>query len=83
MVSIINGYVCFTSCDVAAARRGKDAAAASASIPGVTNDRAAMPDSRHPIVFDGPFKDSANASVTSGTDRSGRDVAQQRVNLLI
>ncbi|MGB6351192.1 MAG: hypothetical protein WBG10_14315 [Pseudolabrys sp.] len=36
MISIVNGYICTTSCDVAAAKQGKDPNASPGSAPGVS-----------------------------------------------
>jgi hypothetical protein len=36
MISIVNGYVCTTSCEVASAKQGKDPSAPPGSPPGVS-----------------------------------------------
>jgi hypothetical protein len=52
MISSINGYVCFSSCDEAKAKQGKDPQA----LPGATDEKAK---SHQPaVIFDGALKGS-------------------------
>lgn len=83
MVSVINGYVCFTSCDAAAAKQGKDPAAPPGSISSRSYDKTSGLDSRPVTVLDGTLKDLDNTATAIKTDPSGIAVAKQKVNLLI
>ena len=83
MVSVINGYVCFTSCDAAAAKQGKDPTALLGSISSGPHDKTSGLDSRPATVLDGTLKDLDNTPIAIKTEPSGTEVAKQKVNLLI
>jgi hypothetical protein len=82
MVSVINGYVCFTSCDAAAARQSKDPASPPGSISGVSNNKTSSLDSRPATVLDGALKDVASKYITTKASAFAAQVAPQKVNLL-
>jgi hypothetical protein len=77
MVSVINGYVCFSSCDAAAARQGKDPASPPGSISDVSSNKPSSLDRRPATVLDGGLKTLADRA-----DDFGHAIAQQKVNLL-
>jgi hypothetical protein len=76
MISIVNGYVCTSSCEAASARAGKDPNAPPGTPPG----QSGKPDKNSPFagqpatVLDGALKDLVNTiNATSDTapfDRS-------------
>lgn len=59
MVSIVNGYVCFSSCDVAEAKKGKDPNTPPGTLPGDEADKTKKsPLDRQPVtILDGALKD--------------------------
>jgi hypothetical protein len=59
MISVVNGYVCTTSCEAAAARAGKDPNAPIGTPPGT---HSKSPFSNQPAtVLDGALKSLVNA----------------------
>ena len=63
-VSIVNGYVCFSSCDVAAAKQGKDPNAPPGALPG-SHDKKINALSHQPaVILDGALKDLADGGPT-------------------
>ena len=82
MVSVVNGYVCFTSCDAAAAKQGKDPAAPPGSMPSRSHETSDL-DSRPATVLNGTLKDLDNTPTAIKTDPSGTVVVKRKVNLLI
>ena len=82
MISIVNGYVCFSSCDAAAAKQGKDPTAPLGSISGVSDKHFSSLNSRAATVLDGALKDFATPGPTDASV-SGPTVAHQKVNILI
>jgi hypothetical protein len=60
-VSVVNGYVCFSSCDVAAAKQGKDPNAPPGALPGDTDKKTNGLSHRPVTILDGALKDLANA----------------------
>jgi hypothetical protein len=80
MISVVNGYVCLTSCDAAAAKHGKDPAMPPGSIPG-TSDKKAF-DAQPATVLDGVLKDLARTGAATATDTSQPADVRQKVDLL-
>ena len=66
MVSVVNGYVCCTSCDAEKAKQGKDPNAPPGTPPGVdSKDKASGLDSQPAIVLGGALKDLATANAVT------------------
>jgi hypothetical protein len=56
MISIVNGYVCTSSCEAASARQGKDPGAPPATPPGLSsNKKSAFTEAA--TILDGSLKD--------------------------
>ncbi len=70
MISIVNGYVCTTSCEAAAAKQGKDPSAPPGSPPGVSGkDHKTSSFANQPgTVFDGSLKGLAGANTSAPPD---------------
>lgn len=83
MVSVVNGYVCFSSCDADAARQGKDPAAPPGSIPGASHDKTSEFDRRPAVMLDGALRDLTNALAVNRGSASDAAAEQQKVDLLI
>jgi len=84
MVSVVNGYVCFTSCDAAAARQGKNPAAPPGSLPGPSKDSSSAPGGRPATVLDGALKDLSNVQGPGGASSpSPAASGPQKIDLLI
>jgi hypothetical protein len=83
MVSVVNGYVCFSSCDAAAAKQGKDPAAPPGSISGASDKKTSSLDSRAATVLDGALKDLASTPGPLAASLFSPVVVQQKVDLLI
>ena len=83
MISIVNGYVCFSSCDAAAAKQGKDPTAPLGSISGVSDKHFSSLNSRAATVLDGALKDLASTPGPLGASLFSPVVVQQKVDLLI
>jgi hypothetical protein len=75
MISIVNGYVCTTSCEVASAKQGKDPSAPPGSPPGVAGKNKTSAFAGQPsTILDGALANtnvltSANSAQQSRLDR--------------
>ncbi len=68
MVAVVNGYVCFSTCDAKSAQQGKDPHASPGALPGEDSKPKNGLDSRPATVLDGALKDAAKAlDPASGT----------------
>ncbi len=61
MISIVNGYVCTTSCEVASAKQGKDPSAPPGSPPGVSGKNRSAPFAEQPASILGGSLATTNA----------------------
>ena len=82
MISVVNGYVCLTSCDAAVAKHGKDPAASPGSLPGTSDKKASNFDAQPATVLDGALKDLARTHAANETSASRPADVWQKVNLL-
>jgi hypothetical protein len=83
MISIVNGYVCLTSCDAAAAKHGKDPAAPPGSAAGTSDKKISGFDTQPATVRDGALKDFVRAhEALSGSISRPADPGQ-KINLLV
>jgi len=67
MISVVNGYVCTSSCEAARARQGKDPSAPPGSPPGVSGDNRSAFTDQPATVFDGSFKNLASLNVVTAS----------------
>jgi len=71
MISVVNGYVCTSSCDAASARAGKDPNAPPGTLPGQSGktdnkaDKISGLDGQPATVLDGALKDLAAANTAA------------------
>ena len=66
MISVVNGYVCMTSCEVASAKQGKNPSAPPGSPPGASDKNKVSGFASQPATnLDGSL---ANTSAVNGTD---------------
>lgn len=66
MISVVNGYICCSSCDAAKAKQGKDPNALPGTPPGVDNkDKASGLASQPATVLGGILKDLATANAVT------------------
>ncbi len=72
MISIVNGYVCTTSCEAAAAKQGKDPSAPPGSPPGVSgkDHKASSFANQQATVFDGSLKGVMDANASAPSDNA-------------
>ncbi len=87
MVKIVNGYLCFSSCEEATARQGKDPhAPAGASQFDKKNgkDKAGAFDGQPATVLDGALKDALSANAIKPADAASQtnDTRATSVNIL-
>jgi hypothetical protein len=78
MVAIVNGYVCFTTCDANSAQQGKDPNAPPGSAPGTKAHKPGDPpagvDGRPATVLGGALQDLRDSqSVTRSALGQGAD----------
>jgi hypothetical protein len=87
MISVVNGYICTSSCDAAKAKQGKDPNAPPGTPPGDDDkDKASGLASRPATVLGGLLKDLATAnSVTAAnaTAPANTDHRPSSVNRLV
>jgi hypothetical protein len=59
MISVVNGYVCTSSCEAASAKQGKDPHAPPGTPPGTSNktDKSSGLDGQPATVLGGALKD--------------------------
>ena len=71
MITVVNGYVCTSSCEAASARQGKDPNAPPGAPAGTSSkaDKASGFAGQPATVLDGALKDLASAGAV--TDTSG------------
>jgi len=65
MVSVVNGYVCFSSCDEAKAKQGKDPHPTDNQNSANPTQKSAF-DGQPASILDGALKDRANAASSVG-----------------
>jgi hypothetical protein len=87
MVSVVNGYVCCSSCDAAKAKQGKDPNAPPGTPPGVdSKDKASGLGSQPATVLGGILKDLATANAVTAASAAApanTDDRPARLNLLV
>ena len=83
MVTVVNGYVCLTSCDAAAARAGKDPSALPGTSPGQSGDaHKKSPFSNQPAtVLGGSLLSLVNAAAPTNSAAPSNN-SQPTVDLL-
>jgi len=84
MISVVNGYVCTSSCEAASAKQGKDPNAPPGTPPGASNkhDKASGLSDQPATVLGGALKDvlSASAVTPAGPTASSQSPS---LNLLV
>ena len=87
MISVVNGYICTSSCDAEKAKQGKDPNAPPGTPPGVdSKDKAAGLASQPATVLGGILKDLATANAVTAASAAAptnTDYPSLRVNLLV
>lgn len=86
MISVVNGYVCRSSCDVEAAKKGKDPSAPPGAPPGSSSatERTSGFDKQPVTILDGALKDIAANAVTAASPAAPAGTSTQpSVNRLI
>lgn len=77
MISVVNGFVCTSSCDVAKAKHGTDPDAPPGAPPGWTDksEDASGFDRRPATVFGGALKDLQTANAVTPVDGTSPSAA--------
>jgi hypothetical protein len=87
MISVVNGYVCSSSCDVETAKKGKDPNAPPGAPPGSSSkiDKTSDFDKQPVTVLGGVLADSLTSSVVTIAANTGHSSGSQPplVNLLV
>ncbi len=83
MITYVNGYVCTTPCEAAAARAGKDPFAPPGTPPGQSGktDKSSGFDGQPAIILGGALKDLASANAVEPA-RNIAPSSQSLLNLL-
>ncbi|MGH6724994.1 MAG: hypothetical protein ACREB8_00435 [Pseudolabrys sp.] len=70
MISVVNGYVCTSSCDAASARAGKDPNAPPGTQPGQSDksDKASAFGSQPATLLDGALKGTVSTDAATPAD---------------
>ncbi len=72
MISIVNGYICTTSCEVASAKKGKDPSAPHGSPPGASGKNKSSAFADQPVsILDGSLA-KTNAVNTANNNQQPR-----------
>jgi hypothetical protein len=84
MVSVINGYVCFSSCDEAKAKRGTDPNVAPGTPPNVSDPKKKSAFAgQATVILDGVLKVPTNGTSSFGAPKIADNSNQQRsLNIL-
>jgi hypothetical protein len=86
MISVVNGYVCTSSCDAVSARAGKDPNAPPGAPPGQSADKSGRKsgvDSQHATVLGGALKDlTATDAVTAANGTAPSNDSQPLLDRL-
>jgi hypothetical protein len=86
MISVVNGFVCSSGCDVEAAKKGKDPNAPPGSPPGTSSktDKTSGFDKQPVTILDGALKDltAANAVTAASAAAPANPSQQLTVNRL-
>jgi hypothetical protein len=84
MVSVVNGYVCFSSCDEAKAKRGNDPNVVSGKPPDVSDPKKKSAFAGRPtVILGGVLKGLANGASSPGaSDMAGDTNQQPSLNIL-
>ena len=78
MVSVVSGYVCFSSCDEAKARQGKDPKVPQNTLPRAPHIKKKSAFAGQPAAIpDGAVKKSANTTSLAGAADGGTDTTGQ------
>ena len=85
MVSVVNGYECFSSCDEAKAKQGKDPNARPNTLPGTLDIKKKSAFVGQPAaILDGGLKELANANSLAGAADGGNDpTPQPSIDILV
>ncbi len=70
MISVVNGYVCTSSCEAVSAKQGKDPNAQPGSPPGLSNPDKKSGFTQAATILDGSLKDLEPANPVAPTDNS-------------
>ena len=74
MISIVNGYICTSSCEVASAKQGKDPSAPPGSPPGVSGKDKTSALARQPAtILDGALANTNAVTPANGAQQSRLD----------
>jgi hypothetical protein len=84
MVSVVNGYVCFSSCDEAKAKQGNNPNVILGAPPGASDPKKKSAFAGQPtVVLDGVLKDPASGTSSPGASNvAGNTDQQPSLNIL-
>ena len=84
MVSVVNGYVCFSSCDEAKAKQSNNPNVVPGAPPEVSDPKKKSAFAGQPtVILDGVLKDVANSASWPGASNMAGDPNQQQPALNI
>ena len=85
MVSVVNGYVCFSSCDEAKAKQGNNPNVVPGMPPGASDPKEKSVFAGQPtVILDGMLKDQANGTSSPGASNIAGDTNQRpSLNILV
>ncbi len=72
MISVVNGYVCTSPCEVASAKQGRDPNSPPGSPPGASGKRNKRPSSagKAATMLGGALKDTAASNFVTAADNT-------------
>ena len=78
MVSVVNGYVCFSSCDEAKAKQGNNPNVVPGTQPDVSDPKMKSAFAGQPtVILGGVLKDLANGASSPGASNMAGETNQQ------
>ncbi len=82
MITVVNGYVCTSSCEVATAKQGKDPSAPPGQLPGDDDKKKSGLSGQPATILGGALKELANAVSPSGNAGPANAPQQPLLNIL-
>ena len=85
MISVVNGYLCYSSCDVAKAKQGNNPSTPPGAPPGESSksDKSSGFVGQPATILDGALKELSTSSVIATNNSSSTGSQLPSVNLLV
>lgn len=79
MISVVNGYVCTSSCEAASAKQGKDPSVPPGGAPSLSDSDRKSAFTQSATILDGSLKDLRSANPVFPTDNTQQPTLDRHV----